>query len=68
MNIEDIKRKVHETKMFSPATVEYWFEWLQFREQVPPTVEEAVSWMQDMELCVGESFPDMIPASWITDD
>lgn len=68
MNIEEIKRKVHETKMFSPATVEYWFEWLQVYEQTPPTVEKAVLWMQYMELSVGESFSDTIPSSWIADD
>lgn len=64
----DIVDKALACKRFSQATVRYWVEWLDSREQYPPTAEAFIKFIDKMEYSVGESLSDMIPDDFIQEN
>jgi len=55
-----------QPRSFSPATIAYWTEWLECREQYPPTTEDLWEFISTMEHTVAEGLPDLIPSHFIS--
>lgn len=64
MKVAELKAALIERAQFSTATIEYWCEWFECRDQIPPTAEEAAAWIDSVEQHLGDMIPDMIPDSW----
>jgi hypothetical protein len=69
MTIEELKRLLIARGRFSPETIVYWLQWFDYRESIPPSVEEAEAWMSDMEEQLGDCVAECsVLASWHKED
>lgn len=50
---------------FTPATVEYWLEWLEAKTIIPPSAYAILSWIDDMEYEIGHVIDSELPSEWI---
>ena len=53
---------------FTPATVEYWLEWLEAKTIILPSAEAILTWIADMEYEIGHVIDSELPSEWIPND